>query len=82
MNRPTLLDRIRELSLENGEERVQDYTRILYSWQATEAGAGHEEYEAELAQGGALHYSGVYHPDVVCEGNPCRFCGRAVMEVG
>lgn len=75
-DRATPLARIRELSIEQGEEDLQEVDTFSYSWTR-----GHEELHVELLAGGGSHYRGVFHPgDGCCHGNPCRHCGRAVIE--
>lgn len=76
----TLVQRVQELALDGGQEQVQDYEYITYTWTGTQDGSGIEEFYCKLRGGGVVRYTGVYHPNVVCEGNPCRYCGRTVME--
>lgn len=69
--RVTPLARIRELSIHNGEEDLQALDFFSYSWDN-----GHE-----VLRGDRFEYRGVFHPgDGCCKGNPCRYCGRAVIE--
>lgn len=64
------IERLRELWTGGS---VGDDETFTYSWTH-----GSERLDFDNAHGGGLHYRGEYHPDVVCEGNPCRFCGRVV----
>jgi len=69
--RVTPLARIRELSIHDGEEALEQLDEFTYSWFR-----GHEVLRA-----GGVEYRGVFHPgDGCCQGNPCRYCGRAFYE--
>lgn len=49
---------------------------FTYSWDG-----GYERLRARKKGSGTLEFQGVYHPDDgLCEGNPCRYCGKAFIE--
>lgn len=67
----TPLARIRELSIHDGDEDLTQIDSFTYSWHR-----GHETLRAD-----GINYSGVFHPgDGCCQGNPCRYCGRAFYD--
>ena len=91
---PTVFDRLDQLDLGQATAMdnipLQGLDRFEYSWQTQNPdGAGYEKLVSKnkphpdrRGSGGGHEYSGVYHPDVVCEtvrgdGGPgiCRHCG-------
>jgi hypothetical protein len=85
---PTVFDRIDELDFMGDNGQLEGMEEYSYSWSAAKENplAGSEKLDRKSFQGGGSHYSGVYHPDVVCEtfdggGGPgiCKHCGRTLF---
>jgi len=70
-----LLQRLKELLSEEDFELTDDIS-LSYSWHH-----GYEKLDISYAsKKGGRHFSGAYHPDAYCHGNPCHFCGWARIE--
>ena len=69
--RPNPIERIQELALQRGKEPLDLDSTWSYSW----------DHGYERLDGPGFHYAGAFHPgDGCCDGNPCSYCGRAVIE--
>lgn len=75
--RANLLDRLRAiLGLETLHQTDFELTEDMifaYSW--------HNGYETvtihHSSKPGGQNFSGAYHPNAICNGNPCYYCGYA-----
>jgi hypothetical protein len=84
---PTVFDRLDELDFTGGNIHLDGVADFSYSWHDPDGTkAGYEKLDStnvlnEKGQAGGHHYSGVYHPDVICEtihgDGPgiCKHCG-------
>lgn len=72
-------DRLRDLF--HLDETLDNLTSFRYEWRQ-----GYEVVEIEHEGGGSLHYSGVYHPEVICETGTenswgvCIYCGATLFD--
>jgi hypothetical protein len=69
---PTPAQRLQEIL---GDDELTDKDTLTYTWDH-----GYEVVTVTHSGGGKLEYRGVFHPDGVCEGNPCHHCGKAFYE--
>lgn len=49
---------------------LDDDVSVSYLWNR-----GHEMLKVERNGKEVIDFRGTFHPRVVCEGNPCRYCG-------
>ena len=71
----TLLDLIKQYPL-LGEDTVLDgLQHFSFTWDQ-----GYFTYKIQYEGHGSLEGAATYHPDGVCVGNPCEFCGYVMMD--
>lgn len=68
-----VLDRVKTIL--GDDYRLTDDDSFTYEWRR-----GYEVVTVQHVNGGGMEYRGSYHPNVVCEGNPCVHCGKASYE--
>lgn len=76
----TISSRLKELLLNdelilNEEGFSNQHIKIEYEWSGN-----YERLEVKTKGSGGLQYSGMYHPNIECIGNPCKYCGHTWIE--
>lgn len=74
MRSADIQDRIREHLISFVADENDD-VEVVYSWTG-----GYEVFTIRRNGNEAYQYRGSFHPNVVCEGNPCHFCGMSFYE--
>lgn len=70
---PTPRERIDQI---HGDLELDENVSFTYSWNH-----GYEKLEIHYEEtNSGFSFAGSFHPHVVCEGNPCNYCGKAWIE--